>query len=77
MRMAGPGGDSPVMTLPKSGAGFLQEISKRYSFASAAPWRTLFLEETITVARVVWAVVVLGGTALIALPGKPLSARPR
>jgi drug/metabolite transporter (DMT)-like permease len=37
----------------------------------AMAWGALFLAETITVARVVGAVVILGGTALIALPGAP------
>jgi drug/metabolite transporter (DMT)-like permease len=43
----------------------------------AMAWGALFLAETITVARVVGAVVILGGTALIALPGKSLPAKPR
>jgi drug/metabolite transporter (DMT)-like permease len=37
----------------------------------AMVWGALFLEETITVARVVGAVVILGGTALIAQTGEP------
>ena len=35
----------------------------------AMAWGALFLAETITMARIVGAVVILGGTALIALPG--------
>jgi drug/metabolite transporter (DMT)-like permease len=37
----------------------------------------LLLAETMTTARVVGAVVITGGAALIALPGEPLTVRPR
>jgi drug/metabolite transporter (DMT)-like permease len=40
----------------------------------AMAWGSLFLGETITVARVIGAMVILGGAALIALPGAPRAA---
>jgi len=40
----------------------------------AMAWGALFRGETITVARMVGAVVILGGTSLIAVPAAPRAA---
>ena len=40
----------------------------------AMAWGALFLGETITVARIAGAAVILAGTALIAIPGSPRAA---